>query len=209
MIMVVFCYLSDCSIARKRTATFARMEALLFAAFLSGPALGGALAELPGGPVNTFYACLAGELVVLLYVVLVLPESLGFVPADDRIEETSDTIGSHIDSIPHVPLPSRRQSESNETARLANVKSSMMETMSVFLVSRQDSVGRKQGKLSRILLVTIAFVIAISFAGLQFSFGMFCRVLRDSLPTLTDSFENQLVFYTVCLANYAWTDRGC
>ncbi|TPX53232.1 hypothetical protein SeMB42_g00906 [Synchytrium endobioticum] len=168
MVMVVFCYLSDCTTARRRTTVFAQMEALLFMAFLTGPYLGGVLAKLNDNPANAFYASMAAEVAVLLYVLLLLPESLGYIPPDhDSTPRPANTSTSIATPTP----PSLSTSSSTPAlASLANVKSNIMETMSVFLVSRHDSTGRKQGKVSRLLLVTIAFLMAISFAGLQFSF---------------------------------------
>ncbi|RPB22754.1 putative tetracycline-efflux transporter [Terfezia boudieri ATCC MYA-4762] len=78
-------YAVDCTTAEKRAVTFGYFQGSLFLGIVAGPALGGMLIKATGKVLNIFYAALASHGFFILYIMILLPESL--TPARMRIAQ--------------------------------------------------------------------------------------------------------------------------
>ncbi|KAF8476000.1 tetracycline-efflux transporter-like protein [Kalaharituber pfeilii] len=73
---VAHSYAADCTTSARRAVSFGYFQGTLFLGIAIGPALGGMLIKATGNVLNVFYAAMTAQIVIILYVVLVLPESL-------------------------------------------------------------------------------------------------------------------------------------
>lgn len=69
-------YASDCTPPSRRAVAFGYLHACLFTGLALGPLLAGYFVEWTGSLLSIFYVTLACHLVFILYILLVLPESL-------------------------------------------------------------------------------------------------------------------------------------
>ncbi|KAI8590524.1 major facilitator superfamily domain-containing protein [Geranomyces variabilis] len=97
ILMITWSYLADVTPAHSRARVFLITEAFVFVAFTGGPYVGGLLTRiLPSGVVGVFQFSLIGKLLALLYVVLLLPESLekAKIPSVPSVAEGPAAAGS-------------------------------------------------------------------------------------------------------------------
>ncbi|KAJ3056613.1 hypothetical protein HK097_005537 [Rhizophlyctis rosea] len=153
LVMATFAYIADTTTPNRRTQTFVYVEAALFVGLTAGPFCGGVLSRvMPQGVIGVFYVAAVGKLVALLYVFLLLPESLK--PSAPSSTSTSPT----------PPQPKL----------LTSLLTSLRGTLELF------SVSGPSGHATRILIV-IFFVLSCAFGsfGIYF-FYMASRFGWDS-----------------------------
>ncbi|KAF8418944.1 major facilitator superfamily domain-containing protein [Tirmania nivea] len=73
---VAHSYAADCTTAEKRAVSFGYFQGSLFLGIAAGPALGGMLIKATGNVLSIFYAALAAHGFFMLYIMILLPESL-------------------------------------------------------------------------------------------------------------------------------------
>ncbi|CCX09301.1 Similar to Uncharacterized membrane protein YJL163C; acc. no. P46996 [Pyronema omphalodes CBS 100304] len=73
---LAYSYSSDCTAPTERAMAFAAFQGCLFLGVAVGPAMGGLLIEATGSVLPVFYAALACHAAFIIWVLLILPESL-------------------------------------------------------------------------------------------------------------------------------------
>ena len=73
---IIFAYISDCTAPSKRAVAFGYFHACLFGGIALGPLISGFIVKATGNILNIFYIALACHVVFVLFLGLVVPESL-------------------------------------------------------------------------------------------------------------------------------------
>ncbi|KAI8827114.1 major facilitator superfamily domain-containing protein [Fimicolochytrium jonesii] len=82
IVMIAYSYLADTVSPDRRSKVFVLFEALMYGSLMAGPYFGGLLSKImPSGLIGVFYVAVIGKLIVLLYIIFILPESLSKSPA--------------------------------------------------------------------------------------------------------------------------------
>lgn len=71
-----YSYGADCTLPTKRAMAFGAFQGCLFSGMAIGPVLGGLVVEATGSILSIFYAAVVTHLVFMIYIVLILPESV-------------------------------------------------------------------------------------------------------------------------------------
>lgn len=73
---ISYAYASDCTSPQKRNVVFGWYQSVLFGGIALGPILGGYIIKLTGKILNVFYIALAMHVTFVLFLLLIVPESL-------------------------------------------------------------------------------------------------------------------------------------
>lgn len=71
-----YAYATDCTVPSKRNVAFGYYQGALFAGLAGGPILGGLIIKATGKPLTVFYFAIGAHTVFVLWLLLVVPESL-------------------------------------------------------------------------------------------------------------------------------------
>ena len=154
----VFSYVSDISVASKRTIYISVLESMTF--------LGAAVSQLSGGPwvnnihfTSPLYCIIAMDVVIILYVVVALPESVGVVQRQGCVANLSPRQPYHsTESSPGQQSPEQQEPISNGPQTCVLLKSSCVNLIS-FL-----KLLLRSWKLSSLLGMFL--VVEINFLGI-------------------------------------------
>ncbi|KAK9463728.1 major facilitator superfamily domain-containing protein [Lipomyces oligophaga] len=69
-------YATDCTMPEDRASVFGLFHACLFLGFATGPAMGGYIIKVTGNMMSTFYFAIVMQVIFMVFVAFVLPESI-------------------------------------------------------------------------------------------------------------------------------------